>query len=260
MNKNSVNKNSVNKNSVNQNNSFYSLQNIENYKQDFNYSTIEIILKYNLLINEYLNFIYENIKLKNKSCNNFIIIRGLETISHVFSIILYYSKNIDLAFYHSQKAFYFYVEFIGQITDEQHSFLQLNSRDASLFVYKKTIFDINNDYKKNTKLEYSDFNVSQFEILHLQSCIIKEFIYLFIYNKTKHHIDSREITKEELNTCIKKMNKLIGFINNNNSDVIKYNDVLQFIENVKQEQDNNNNNKLESYYYNKIIQYINKGS
>ena len=74
---------------------------------------------------------------------------------------------------------------------------------------------------------------------------------------------SREITKDELTTCIEKINKIIELINNNNSNVKKYIDVLQFIENVKQEQDNdntNNNNKLESYYYNKIIQYINKGS
>ena len=160
----------------NQNNSFNSLLNIENYKKEFSYSMDDILKKHGILLNEYLNFIYENINLKNKSCNNFIIIRGIETISHVFSIILYYSKNIDLAFYHGQKAFYFYVEFICQITDEQHTFLQLNSRDASLFVYKKTIFDINNDYTKNTNLHYTKYNIDQFEILYEQSCLIKQYI------------------------------------------------------------------------------------
>ena len=30
-----------------------------------------------------------------------------------------------------------------------HAYLQLNSRDATLFVYKKTIYEINNDHKKN---------------------------------------------------------------------------------------------------------------
>ena len=179
MNKNFINKKSVNIPNQNSNSSFYSLLNVENYKHDFNYSTEDILKKHSILLNEYLNFIYENIKLKNKSCNNFIIIRGVETISHVFSIILHYSKNIDLAFYHGQKAFYFYVEFIGQITDEQHSFLQLNSRDASLFVYKKTIFDINNDYRKNTVLHYNDFNIKQFEILYTHSCIIKQIISTF---------------------------------------------------------------------------------
>jgi len=176
MNKNFINKKSVNIPNQNSNSSFYSLLNIENYKHDFNYSTDDILKKHSILLNEYLNFIYEKINLKNKSCNNFIIIRGVETVSHVFSIILHYSKNIDLAFYHGQKAFYFYVEFIGQVTDEHHSFLQLNSRDASLFVYKKTIFDINNDYRKNTVLHYNDFNIKQFEILYTHSCIIKQII------------------------------------------------------------------------------------
>jgi hypothetical protein len=41
------------------------------------------------------------------------------------------------------------VEFIEQISTDQNSFLQLSSREASLFVYKKTIFEINLDVKKN---------------------------------------------------------------------------------------------------------------
>ena len=40
------------------------------------------------------------------------------------------------------------IEFINQITDDSNKFLQLCSRDASIYVYKKTIFDINNEYRK----------------------------------------------------------------------------------------------------------------
>ena len=59
-----------------------------------------------------------------------------------------YTKNLELTVHHCKKAFLYYVEFIGQIGDDNHTFLQLNSKDATLFVYKKTIFDINNEYKK----------------------------------------------------------------------------------------------------------------
>ena len=31
-------------------------------------------------------------------------------------------------------------------------YLQLNSKDAALFVYKKTLFELNNDYRKEFKL------------------------------------------------------------------------------------------------------------
>ena len=63
-------------------------------------------------------------------------------------MLLLYTKNLELVNYHCQKSYYYYVEFIGQIGDDNHSFLQLNSKDATLFVYKKTIFEINNDFKK----------------------------------------------------------------------------------------------------------------
>ena len=55
---------------------------------------------------------------------------------------------LELSFYHTQKAYYFYIEYIEQISDDNITFLQLTSRDAILFVYKKTIFELNNDCKK----------------------------------------------------------------------------------------------------------------
>jgi len=121
-------------------NLLYSLNNSDNYKSNLNTTTICLLRKYNLLIIEYLNFININ--------NKFVIIRGLTTITHVFNIILYYTRNIDVALYHGQKSFYYYVEFISQITDEDNLFLNLNSRDASLFVYKKTIYEINKEFKE----------------------------------------------------------------------------------------------------------------
>lgn len=50
-----------------------------------------------------------------------------------------------------KKAYYFYIEFIEQISDNNVTFLQLSSRDAILFVYKRTIFELNNEYIKNIK-------------------------------------------------------------------------------------------------------------
>ena len=97
------------------NNSQYSLQNTENYKTILHCSSNDILTKYNVLVCDYLNFITENISMSNNIFNKFIIMRGLDIITNVFTIILMYSKNIDMAFFHGQKSFYFYVEFIGQI-------------------------------------------------------------------------------------------------------------------------------------------------
>jgi hypothetical protein len=131
------------------------IQNKENYKSSLQANILEIVDKYSKLVIEYLLFIIENIGSKKATYSKFIIIRGLNTITHVFSTLLYYSNNLDMAYYHSQKSFYFYVEFIGQISEDQHSFLQLSSRDASIFVYKKTIFEIPVDIKNQASLESS---------------------------------------------------------------------------------------------------------
>jgi hypothetical protein len=126
----------------------YSLDNSDNYNESFDYNIEEVIEKYIFLSNEFLKFILEKTTFKNKNYTKFIIIRGYETITNVFNIILYYTKNVELTFYHCQKAYYYYIEFIEQIYDEQNLFLQLNSRDAITYVYKKTIFELKHDVKK----------------------------------------------------------------------------------------------------------------
>jgi len=149
----------------------YSLQNVENYKKEFNCNVSEIVEKYSELIIEYFKFIMENIKIKNSKLSKFIIIRGLDTITNVFLNILYFTKNIDLAYFHSQKSYYFYVEFVGQISDDEKMFLQLTSRDATTYVYKKTVFDINNEFKK----QYENVSIEFKEKMN----IIKSYINLY---------------------------------------------------------------------------------
>jgi len=126
----------------------HSLSNIDNYKAQLTNNSSEVFVKYLDLISEYLAHCVEAIYIRNDMYYKYIIVHGINTISHVFKLLLLYTNNLELTYYHCQKSFYYYVEFIGQIGDDNHSFLQLNSKDASLFVYKKTIFNINNDYRK----------------------------------------------------------------------------------------------------------------
>lgn len=123
----------------------YSLHNLENYKNILNVSIEEIVKTYKEIIHDFLKFILENLKIKTNMYSKFIILRGVDTITNVFNIILYYTKNLELTFYHCQKSYYYYVEFIEQISEDQHVFLQLNSRDASTYVFKKTIYELKHD-------------------------------------------------------------------------------------------------------------------
>jgi len=127
----------------------YLLHNVNNYNPVILNTKHEILKKLTEVLIEFMRLISEKINIKNKQYYIYIFERGIDAIIHIFSIIFFYTKNLELTFYHCQKAYYFYVEFIEQISDDSITFLQLSSRDALLFVYKKTIFELNNDYKKN---------------------------------------------------------------------------------------------------------------
>tara|TARA_Y100000591_G_scaffold126524_1_gene108384 strand:- start:4793 stop:5569 length:777 start_codon:yes stop_codon:yes gene_type:complete len=112
-----------------------------------NYYTI--FQKYVVIIQNYFKHCHDNIYIQNQEYKNYIIKQGISCINHVFNFLLIYTKNLKLVCSNAEKAYIYFIEFIGQISEDNHSFLQLNSKDATLFVYKKTIFEINNDTRKN---------------------------------------------------------------------------------------------------------------
>lgn len=187
-----------------------SLYDIKNYKKKLD-ATDEIILKkFNEIINEYLLHLLDNIVLKNMDYFNFILLRGLKTLTHIFNILLLYTKNINLTVYHCKKAYLFYVEFIGQIGNDNHSYLQLNSKDATLFVYKKTIFEINNEYRKT--FEISDIEERDiFDYINKYTEIYNEIIVSAIDNENMGDNKSKLSYLMYVQKNIKKIvNKLIS--------------------------------------------------
>ena len=186
------------------------IQNKENYKSILESNILEIVDKYSKLVIEYLLFIIENIGSKNSTYSKFIITRGLNTITHVFSSLLYYSNNLDMAYYHSQKSFYFYVEFIGQISEDQHSFLQLSSRDASIFVYKKTIFEIPSEIKNYHDINQHQNKIKTMEMFDQYKLIIYSFFQKAINNLNFN--ESLENKKQHLVENINLSEKIIDLL------------------------------------------------
>jgi len=125
-----------------------SINSIDNYKQSLMETNENVMNKYLDIIHEYIMFAISNIHIQKHNYFKYIINKGLETIQYVFLMLLLYTKNLELVHYHCSKAFYYYVEFIGQVGDDNHVFLRLTSKDAILFVYKKTIFEINDSFKR----------------------------------------------------------------------------------------------------------------
>lgn len=182
----------------------YSLQNAENYKNESEFDMDTAIEKYADLMIEYSKFIMEHMKLKNHKLLKFIIIRGLDTITNVFLNVLYFTRNIDLTYFHSQKSYYFYVEFVGQISDDEKMFLQLTSRDAVTYVYKKTVFDINNELKKLNDNVSNEFK-GKLDIL-------KSYIHLYqTYLLKIIHLPKIDISYiSYLSKLTEKLNKIIN--------------------------------------------------
>jgi hypothetical protein len=102
-----------------------------------------IYQKFTNIIKEYLKMVEKTEFIKNVGNSKYIVNIGLNTIIHVFKIILIKTTNIDLAYYYSQKSYYCYLEYIEQMnnTSMMHN---LNNTDAVIFVYNKTINNIDN--------------------------------------------------------------------------------------------------------------------
>ena len=125
------------------------ISNPKNYNDSLDINKENVYInKYIDIIHQYLLYCGENVFIQDPQYHLYILVKGIECISNVYNMLFLYTRNFNLVYYHCQKAFCYYVEFIGQIGNENHSYLKLTAKDAILFVYRKTIFQIDNDYKR----------------------------------------------------------------------------------------------------------------
>ena len=181
----------------------FDLQNIENYNKIILDDEDEIYSKYTNVIIQYLLLGIEKIKNQNAEYVKYILIKGVFTISYVFKMLLTYTCNTQLTYHHCQKSYSYYIEFIGQIGDDAVTYLQLNSKDAALFVYKKSIFEILDEVKK----KYTENEMNEKKIKNVSAM-------MDIYNKLIEteitHLDSEELKNTEF---INKIYSSVGRVN-----------------------------------------------
>lgn len=188
-------------------NTDFKISNLKNFNPHYESLDVTIVInKFSVIMNEFLLCISHNIIVQNDEYLLFIIQRGLETLKHCFKMLYIYTKNLDLTVYHCKKAYCYYVEFIGQIGDDNNSYLQLNSKDAALFVYKKTIFEIDNEFKKKFVIE--DCEKKYIELIsNIFDCYYETITYI-LYNE-KQIKNKKEAV---INFSIQKTNKIISKI------------------------------------------------
>ena len=247
------------------------INNVENYQSKLQVNTDIIFKSYINIIDEFLLLANESIYINKQQYYKYIIIHGIKTITHIFNLLFLYTKNIELTLYHMTRSFVYYVEFIGQIGDDNHAFLQLSSKDASLFIYKKTIYEIDVNHRKNHKMGGNDsilFN-NITKLINLYNNILFNGIHKTTFDNGRtvislHKYTTKKFLKNKLANFLlhieyylkivsfmknkishEKILSIIGLINNNyagNTDIIVLNKNL--LVNINENTDDISVNKL----------------
>ena len=121
------------------------------------------------------------------------MIKGIKNTCYIYNFLLLYTKNLELTLYHTQKSIIYYIEFISQIGEDTNNLLQLNSKDATLFIFKKTIFEVNEETRKN----YKENAVTKAKLETLQ-------LYIEFYNNILTQIISDYDFKVNKTTALQK--------------------------------------------------------
>lgn len=229
------------------------IQNIDNYFKIILESEVEIYTKYTNIIIQYLLLGIEKIKNHSDEYVKYILIKGLYMITYVFNILFKYTCNLDLTYHHCQKSYSYYIEFIGQIGDDAVTYLQLNSKDAALFVYKKTIFEIPDGVKK----KYMEIDVNEKKHKNVSSMID-------IYNKLIvteiSHLKTEQLKNTEF---INRIYTSVGRVNNkiiklyNSSRSVETNEVVTQNETSQKDVCMNNMNNDDNENFMKKINHVN---
>lgn len=170
----------------------------ENYKSSFSLQDLDTgLIIYARIISNFIKDFVEDINLSGLSQYSFIIEKGIETITNVYKTILLYSKNLELAEYHSEKASIYYIEFISQLVGSE-----INVRETIMFVYKKTIFDIDTERKKRVVIN-AEQN-TYFTILDETTSFFHKFIKSVIIDTNLE--DTKDILSEKIIEYSKKLN------------------------------------------------------
>lgn len=186
-----------------------SLQNIENYINTINNPISEIFARYVTVLTEYVKQITDNVFIQNSGRNKYIIEKGVDIIAHVFNILFLYTKNLDLTVYHCQKSLYYYVEFIGQLGD-MHKILQLSSKDSALFIYKKTIFEINNEIR--TQHTCSEVDTEKLNLVASLTKLYNVFLLTIVEDTITDDYDKTVFKSNVTTTMSKTMNYVLNFV------------------------------------------------
>jgi len=191
----------------------------------------KIIEIYGKVITDYFSQLCESEIIKELNYPHDTICIGINIIHRVFEIVLIKTKNLKKTYYYSQKAYYYYLEYIDQIYRANLS-QNLNNVDIILFVYKKTIFDIYDGEDDDSSQTLSNIMTLNNDVLQFDEKewrenllkIMKAINILFHWDNAKINFHQRQSLSNKY---------LLQFIHNIN----KATPILKFIEIIQEKTD-----------------------
>lgn len=166
----------------------YSLKNNDNYLPNQTRSFHELCINFTTIVNYYTLYASQNIINKQ---NKHIFEQGYYMLVRVFSGLLMYSRNMEVTVHHSQKAVFYYIEYISQITDKDNNmFFNLTIKDAVTYVYTKTIYEI----PQNTRFAFTITDDDNCLLSHLHDFMASYTrLSIFISSYDSFHQDEEEM-------------------------------------------------------------------
>jgi hypothetical protein len=104
---------------------------------------VNIITRYVGLIREFFEEVQKSVNILQSTSQVHSLMVGVSVIHRVFEHVLFKTQNVENAYYYSQKAYAYYLEYMEQVI-VSHLSGNLHHMDAILFIYKKTIFELEN--------------------------------------------------------------------------------------------------------------------
>ena len=153
---------------------------------------------------------------------------GINVINKVYEYMLMKYSSVKNANYYAQKSYVYFIEYMEQI-HEHGLALTINHNDAILFIYKKTIFESNDNGTPSDTMG-NIFSLQQTTLLlNMDECIATLQRTHSFMNCVLHWDNIHITTANRINICKHLLPSLLKFTNH--SDITR--EYLEYIRSIK---------------------------
>ncbi len=186
------------------------ISDVENYNKQLSSTYEDCIIAFKNTIYKYFLHYSLITQEKNITFDVNTLIVGINTIECIFSMLLIKTKNLSLVVQNSENTIFYFFEFIEQMNrprTELQSLLNLTIMDAKMFVYKKTIFElqvkktINSSQENKTLCKFKEFTLIYKKFLSLILVAKKVNEIIDEFDKLDSYVNSN-LTSETIDNCL----------------------------------------------------------